>query len=106
MKTASTRRNSRERGTGSVYRRGGGDGIGEEAFAGRSRGVTASTQEWAARRLDELLRTAGAMPSTDWDGKTVGSWLRYWLAQTEVKPVTRFGYQSIVENHLLPAIGA
>lgn len=106
MKTASTRRNSRERGTGSVYRRSDGYWIGEVAVAGKRRRVTAKTEELAALRLDELLRTAGTMPSTDWDGKTVGSWLRYWLAQTEVKPVTRFGYQSIVENHLLPAIGA
>lgn len=106
MKTRASRRNSRERGSGSVYRRSDGYWIGEVAIAGKRRRVTAKTQELAALRLDELLRTAGAMPSTHWDGKTVGSWLRYWLTQTRVKPVTRFGYQAIVENHLMPAIGS
>lgn len=45
------------------------------------------------------------MPTSDWDGKTVGSWLRYWLRQSVVRPVTRFGYTSITENHLIPALG-
>ena len=105
MKTV-VRRNSRERGTGSVYRRSDGYWIGEVAIAGKRRRVTAKTQELAGLRLDELLKSAGAMPSSDWDGKTVGSWLHYWLSQTQVKPVTRFGYLAIVENHLAPAIGS
>jgi len=95
----------RKRGTGSVYRRADGYWIGEATIAAKRRRVTAKTEELAGLRLDELLRRAGEMPAADWDGKTVGSWLRYWLRQSVVRPVTRFGYTSISENHLIPTLG-
>jgi integrase len=95
----------RPRGTGSVYRRSDGYWIGEATIAGKRRRVTAKTEELAGLRLDELLKRSGEMPTADWDGKTVGSWLRYWLRQSVVRPVTRFGYTSITENHLIPTLG-
>jgi integrase len=93
----------RPRGTGSVYRRSDGYWIGETMVAGKRRRVTAKTRDQAEARLDDLVKHSASFAIAD--GK-MASWLRVWVSQASaIRPVTRFGYRSIIENHLIPSLG-
>jgi integrase len=93
----------RPRGTGSVYRRSDGYWVGETTVAGKRRRVTAKTRGQAEARLDDLVKHSAGIAFED--GK-MASWLRRWVKDAPaIKPVTRFGYRSIVENHLIPHLG-
>ena len=53
----------------------------------------------------KLLKENGDLPSAD---QTVAQWFTYWLnslASKEVRPKTLAGYRSVVNNHIIPAIG-
>ena len=104
MKTSARHtRPRRPRGSGSVYRRSDGYWIGETTIAGKRRRVTAKTERQAEARLEDLIKHSASFAVED--GK-MASWLRRWVRDVQaIKPVTRFGYRSIIENHLVPHLG-
>ncbi len=98
MKTSARHtRPRRPRGSGSVYRRSDGYWIGETTIAGKRRRVTAKTERQAEARLEDLIKHSASFAVED--GK-MASWLRRWVRDVQaIKPVTRFGYRFIIENH-------
>lgn len=57
------------------------------------------------QKLEEKLRKTGDLPTSS---TTVEKWLLHWLLleiEPHKRPKTAAGYRSVVENHIIPAIG-
>jgi integrase len=71
----------------------------------RFRTVWGPTRGDVAERLTKLLREQQTGTLTT-DGRlTVGEYLSGWLADKRVRPSTRRGYETWVEQHLIPSLG-
>lgn len=70
--------------------------------------VSARTKQEASRKLEELRKQVKRAPGQKLPPRTltVERWLRHWLDEViEVRPKTRQGYRSIIDNWLIPGLG-
>ena len=103
----------RARNEGSLFRRGDGKWVGQvsdgwENGARRRRKVVAATQSEALARLHALQKSIAEGTTVESEKLTVGRWLDEWLLKEsgpKVRARTLESYQSIVKNHLAPALG-
>src|SRR3954454_1464227 len=85
--------------------------LGTDPATGKRRLATATvrgSRKDAERELRRLLRTLDTGEHVDATRMTVRQWLATWLAtvQQEVAPRSHERYASIVNHHLMPALGA
>jgi integrase len=101
-------------GEGSIFKRTDGRWVGQldlgyvdtpQGRRRRFRSVYGQTRTDVAERLTKLLREqhTGTLPKGE--RLTVGDFLTTWLADKRVRPSTRAGYQTWVEQHLIPSLG-
>lgn len=104
---------TRDKGTGAVYQRKDGRWIGSfELYSPdgkrRRKTVSARTQRECQQKLEKAKREFGGKDAHVLTAMTTKQWLDKWM--TEIVPDTRrpktaAGYRSVVENHLIPALG-
>lgn len=101
-------------GEGSIFKRTDGRWVGQldlgyvdtpQGRRRRSRTVYGTTRADVAHRLTKLLREQHTGTLANDGGLTVGDFLTGWLARKRVRPSTRRGYQTWVEQHLIPSLG-
>ena len=71
--------------------------------------VFAKTQKELVPKLHEAIDACRGMELTERGTMTLAEWLRRWLAEyaePTLRPNTVRGYRSMIENHVIPALGS
>ena len=106
----------RAKGDGSLYKRADGLWVGAVSLPPHPDGkrrvkrVTAKSRNEAILRLRKLKADVAAGLVPIGPSTTVERWMRYWVDEIlpfrNIKPATVYGYESAVELHLIPNLGA